>query len=70
MNTALIAKAALTATLFAGVAQAEGISSHVRFGGNHNCVSTLDSPHPSGRVIKSHMRIKCSKQVLGAHVEN
>lgn len=42
--------------------------SRVTFGGEHNCSATIDSPHPSGNVIKSHMRIRCAKPVLKAEV--
>lgn len=40
-----------------------------RFAPEFNCFASLPAPHPSGGLIKAHMRISCKRQVASAQVE-
>lgn len=40
-----------------------------KFAPSFGCVANLPAPHPSGGVIKAHMRISCKRAVAAAHVE-
>ena len=40
-----------------------------RFAPEFGCVARLPAPHPSGDVIKAHMRISCKRPVATARVE-
>jgi len=40
-----------------------------KFAPSFGCVANLPAPHPSGGVIKAHMRITCKRAVSAAHVE-
>lgn len=40
-----------------------------RFAPEFNCFASLPAPHPSGGMIKAHMRISCKRQVAAAYVE-
>ena len=64
----LIATVGLVALIAFSPQYGSNADSQVTFGGDHNCSATLDSPHPSGSVIKSHMRIRCAKPVLKGEV--
>lgn len=37
-----------------------------KFAPEFACVADLPAPHPSGGLIKAHMRISCKRQVLAA----
>lgn len=63
-SVARIARAAVVAVAVWSVG-----ATPTRFAPAFNCLASLPAPHPSGGLIKAHMRISCKRQVASARVE-